>query len=338
MWLNTATYRVMYYGEIRGEMTGATSNDTSVRRYVDYLATERNVSRHTVDAYRRDLAQFVNYQWPDTPAPYGWRDVDQLAARGFVVELSRGGMASTTIARKLSSLRVFYRFLKREAMCTQNPFSGVRSPRRGHDLPKVLSKAEIDRLLAAPAQVAARNRAGAKAVSRPGQRYAELRDSALLEVFYSTGTRLNELAGLREADVDLLSSVVKVRGKGRKERICPLGGPACRALRICMKAGSELWGKSGRLAPVFRNQRGGALTGRSIERMLKKYLAEAGLDATVTPHTLRHSFATHLLDAGADLRSVQELLGHASVSTTQIYTHVSVEHLKRVYDEAHPRS
>ncbi len=319
-------------------MTKSVQDDTAMGRYVDYLQSEKNASDHTVDAYCRDIAQFARYQWPDRAPPFPWRDVDQLAARGFVVELSRAEMAATTTARKLSSLRAFYRFLKREAMCTQNPFAGVRSPRRGHDLPKVLSQDEISRLLAAPGKLAERQRADVGGTLSREKRYAVLRDVALLEVFYSTGARLNELAGLREVDVDLLGSVVKVKGKGKKERLCPLGAPACSALRACMKEGQDVWGGGGRNTPVFRNLRGGALTGRSIERLLKKYLIAAGLDATVTPHTLRHSFATHLLDAGADLRSVQELLGHASVSTTQIYTHVSVEHLKRVYEEAHPRA
>ncbi|MBT7068155.1 MAG: tyrosine recombinase [Verrucomicrobia bacterium] len=316
----------------------AAEDDTALRRYVDYLQSEKNASVHTVDAYCRDIVQFARYQWPDQPSPFAWRDVDQLAARGFVVALSRAAMAPTTTARKLSSLRAFYRFLEREAMCTLNPFAGVRSPRRGHDLPKVLSREEIGRLLDAPAQRAERHkRVSGKPLSAE-QQYALRRDTALLEVFYSTGARLNELAGLRESDVDLLGSVVKVRGKGKKERLCPLGGPACKALRACLKQGHALWGKGERQAPVFHNLRGGGLTGRSIERMLKQQLIEAGVDTTLSPHTLRHSFATHLLDAGADLRSVQELLGHASVSTTQIYTHVSVEHLKRVYEEAHPRA
>ena len=319
-------------------MAKSAQEDTAVCRYVDYLQSEKNASEHTVDAYCRDIAQFARYQWPEKAPPFAWRDVDQLAARGFVVELSRAEMAPTTTARKLSSLRAFYRFLKREAMCTQNPFAGVRSPRRGHDLPKVLSQEEISRLLAAPGKLAERQQAEAKTKPRREQNYGMLRDIALLEVFYSTGARLNELSGLREPDVDLLGSVVKVKGKGKKERLCPLGGPACSALRACMNEGHDLWGSGDRHTPVFRNLRGGTLTGRSIERMLKKYLIAAGLDATVTPHTLRHSFATHLLEAGADLRSVQELLGHASVSTTQIYTHVSVEHLKRVYEEAHPRA
>ncbi len=319
-------------------MTRFAHADTAIRRYVDYLQSEKHASEHTVDAYCRDIAQFARYQWPERTPPFVWRDVDQLAARGFVVELSRAEMAPTTTARKLSSLRAFYRFLEREAMSTQNPFVGVRSPRRGHDLPKVLSQEEISRLLAAPGTLAERRRSAAKTKPRREPSYALLRDVALLEVFYSTGARLNELADLRESDVDLLGSVIKVRGKGKKERLCPLGGPACNALRACIKEGRELWGGGDRHTPVFRNLRGVVLTGRSIERMIKKYLVEAGLDVTVTPHTLRHSFATHLLDAGADLRSVQELLGHASVSTTQIYTHVSVEHLKRVYEEAHPRA
>ncbi len=322
-------------------MARTVKRDTALARYVDYLQSEKDASRHTVDAYCRDIVQFAAYQWPGQCPPFVWRDVDQLAARGFVVELSRAELAPTTIARKLSSLRAFYRFLKREAMCTESPFAGVRAPRRGQDLPKVLSKEEVERLLAAPAKVAGLAGAGAHGKARrgrPEKHYALLRDVAVIEVMYSTGARLNELAQLRESDVDLLGGVVKVRGKGKKERLCPLGGPACRALRACLNSGHELWDEAGRNVPVFRNLRGGPLTGRSVERMLKKYLAVAGLDAAVTPHTLRHSFATHLLDAGADLRSVQELLGHANVSTTQIYTHVSIEHLKRVYEESHPRA
>jgi integrase/recombinase XerC len=179
------------------------------------------------------------------------------------------------------------------------------------------------------------------AKERVGAEYACLRDVALLETLYSTGCRISEVIGLTDRNLDLLSGSIVVRGKGRKERLCPLGNPACKTLREAIRRRDGLWPslrreREGRR--VFLNLRGGALTTRSAERLLKRYLTEAGLNSDITPHALRHSFATHLLDAGADLRSVQELLGHASLSTTQIYTHVSVEHLKKAYDEAHPRA
>ncbi len=311
---------------------GTAWDDPEVARFRRYLQEERQASRHTVDNYCRDLVQFVSAAWPGQAPPYAWKAVDRFEARRFLAGLGREGRRPATVGRKLSSLRSFYRFLEREGRIAVNPFGGLRAPRKGTRLPSVLSVAEIERLLAAPARVG-------QCVKHPTpeQAYLVLRDTAILEVLYSTGARVSEAAGLREEDVDLLGSVVKVRGKGSKERLCPLGGPACRALRAALNAGRALWG-GGRGAAVFRNVGGGPLTTRSIERRLKRYLAEAGLEARVTPHSLRHSFATHLLDAGADLRSVQELLGHASVSTTQIYTHVSVERLKRVYEEAHPRA
>jgi integrase/recombinase XerC len=174
----------------------------------------------------------------------------------------------------------------------------------------------------------------------PLREYAAWRDAAILETLYSTGARVSEVAGIVESDIDFLGGVVRVRGKGKKERMCPLGNPACRALKRMLASGHALWPLPARTrnAPVFKNLDGGKITPRSIERMMKKCLIEANLNANFSPHALRHSFATHMLDAGADLRSVQELLGHASMSTTQIYTHVTVEHLKRVYEEAHPRA
>jgi integrase/recombinase XerC len=193
---------------------------------------------------------------------------------------------------------------------------------------------EASRLIEAPARAA--SAAGRKGPVGAWDSYAWLRDAALLEVLYSTGARVSEICGLRECDVDLISGVVKVRGKGKKERLCPLGGPAFRALRAMLKAEPQSGRKDGR--PVFLSARGTGMTPRSVERMIKKYLPASGLGSGISPHTLRHSFATHMLDNGADLRSVQELLGHASLSTTQIYTHVTVDRLKRVYEEAHPRA
>lgn len=311
--------------------------DTGVGRFRAYLEHERNASAHTVDNYLRDLGQFVVQTWGESArAPYPWGEADRFTARRFLVLSQKAGSRPTTTARKLSSLRSFYRFLVREGVVTQNPFTGLRAPKAGRSLPDVLSVAEVTRLVEAPARLARGAAAGGPAPT-PVQDYAVLRDTALLETLYSTGGRISEIAGLLERDVDLISGVVKVKGKGRKERLCPLGNPANHALRAAITRGSALWG-GGRDRPVFRNKFGARLTPRSVERLMKPYLAAAGLDERFSPHALRHSFATHLLDAGADLRSVQELLGHASLSTTQIYTHVSVERLRNVYQDAHPRA
>ncbi len=249
-------------------------------------------------------------------------------------------MSPATTGRKVSSLRSFYKFMAREEYVGINPFSGLLVPKRIKRLPNVLSVTEVNRLLQAPARAPD---AAPEGDSKPDgwSEYARWRDTAMLEVLYSTGMRISELAGLSDEQVDFLSGVVRVRGKGKKERLCPFGRPAHRALRTAMEKRNLFWlalGKKGVPPAVFLNRRGGRLTTRSMERLMKKYLASAGLNPGISPHALRHSFATHMLDAGADLRSVQELLGHASLSTTQIYTHVSVERLKEVYEQAHPRA
>jgi integrase/recombinase XerC len=321
-----------------GTPTGAADGvDPCVDQFLLYLEHERNASRHTCLNYDMDLRQFAGMTWGgDVRPPYRWGEVDRFAARRFLAGLQKGGRSHATIGRKLSALRSFYRFLEREDRVEQNPFGGIRAPKRPRKLPPVLSVAEIARLLEAPTHGL---RAAGEDARDAFARYAAVRDRAILEVMYSTGARVSEVAGITEGRVDLLSGMVTVRGKGKKERMCPLGRPACLALRALLDANAARWGGGSRsLRPVFRNAAGDAITTRSIERQLKRYLAVAGLQSRVTPHALRHSFATHLLDAGADLRSVQELLGHASLSTTQIYTHVSVERMKKVYDEAHPRA
>jgi integrase/recombinase XerC len=240
----------------------------------------------------------------------------------------------------MSSLRSFFRYLVREDLVRDNPFGGLQQPRARRRLPKVLSPAEVTRLLAAPAARRQRTRP-----AREGLRaarfadYAALRDTAILELLYSTGMRVAELCGLTDARLDLLSGTALVRGKGRKERFCPIGRPAAKAVQAALDSRDRLLAdrRLPRTQAVFINRSGGRLQPRSVERLLKSHLAEAGLNPDMTPHVLRHSFATHLLDAGADLRSVQELLGHAGLSTTQIYTHVSVERLKEEYGKAHPR-
>ena len=316
--------------------------DPSLLQFVRYLEGEKNASSHTLTNYCRDIGQFVDLQWgAGSKAPHPWQTVDRFGARRFLVHFQKNGCKPSTSRRKLSSLRSFYRFLMREELVEVNPFSGVEMPKRAKRLPRLLSSAEIGRLVEAPIRTAKAELAKAHPRDRLWIEYACARDLALLEVLYSSGARVSEVVGLTDRYVDILSGVIRVRGKGKKERLCPLGGPSGRALQAAIELRDQyrvVMGSKGSAPSVFLNQKGGALTARSVERMMKKYLMVAGLDPSYTPHSLRHSFATHLLDAGADLRSVQELLGHASLSTTQIYTHVSVEHLRKVYDEAHPRA
>ncbi len=311
-----------------------------LEHFKKYLENEKNASEHTVSAYLEDIIQFAGFMNSGGAATgCVWQNVDKFDARRFLVEFQKNGSSPATTRRKLASMRAFYRFLLREDYVTVNPFAGLRGPKKKSDLPDILSVEEVERLVGAPLNMMAR-------LERNGQRlasdkeYAFLRDAAVLEALYSTGARVSELAGLRMADVDMLSEVALIRGKGKKERMALLGRPAYKAIRKMLSKAENIWGahSPGGSEPVFRNLKGGRLTARSVERIMKKYLAEAQLDSAVSPHVLRHSFATHLLDRGADLRSVQELLGHASLSTTQIYTHITVERLKKVYDDSHPRA
>ncbi len=319
------------------ETLAISDNDPGLAHFLQYLRGEKDASEHTQASYLMDLRQFIALQWgPQARPPFRWQEVDRFAARRFLVSQQKAGREATTTRRKLSALRSFFRFLVRESYVKANPFTGVTMPRRARTLPEVMSLEEVARLLAAPDQSVPEEGA-----SGPWTEFVRSRDTAILEVLYSTGMRLRELTGLRDEQVDLLSGTVVVRGKGRKERLCPLGNPAVKAMRRYLEHRDVAmlgWGKGGRAPALFLNKFGGPLTPRSVERMMKKYLALANLNSERSPHALRHSFATHLLDAGADLRSVQELLGHASLSTTQIYTHVSIERLKEVYEKTHPRS
>lgn len=317
------------------------ARDPAIASFAEYLRVERNASEHTVAAYLSDIEQFSKQLWgEDAQPPFPWKSPDRFAARRFLASFAKSGRAATTAGRKMSSLRSFFRFMVRENLVKDNPFAGLQQPKPRRRLPKVLSRDEVVRLLEAPAQLYHEAQSRAKSAPHPFAAYAALRDTAILELFYSTGMRVAELCGLTDARLDLLTGTALVRGKGRKERLCPIGRPAAAALQAALDARDgllPLWGLS-RAPALFLNKHGGPLTPRSVERALKKYLAAANLDPGITPHVLRHSFATHLLDAGADLRSVQELLGHASLSTTQIYTHVSVEKLKEEYHRAHPRA
>jgi len=316
-------------------------NDPCIEHFVAYLEGEKNASGHTVQNYVLDIRQYCEITWgAGAEPPYPWGEADRFTARKFLVFFQKLEMAPTTTARKLSALRSFYRFLMREEYVEQNPFSGLNLPKKGSYLPQILSVTEAGKLLDAPVQHDESQPAG-NAKQKLWREYMVARDAAILEMLYSTGMRINELISLPEESIDLLSGVARVRGKGKKERLCPLGSPAVRALMKNLELRENVWLLEGRRdarSPVFLNKNGGPITARSIERMMKKYLLFCGLNPELTPHSLRHSFATHLLDAGADLRSVQELLGHASLSTTQIYTHVSVERLKEVYQLAHPRA
>ena len=319
----------------------AIAADPAVAQFLRHLRAERNASEHTVAAYLSDLQQFVAQLWgPDAAPPHPWKTPDRFAARRFLASFQKAGLAPATASRKMSSLRSFFRFLVREEMVKANPFAGLQQPKPRRRLPKVLGREEVLRLLDAPARLRAEARAREGRRAAPFADYAALRDAAILELFYSTGMRLAELCGLTDARLDLLSGTALVRGKGKKERFCPIGRPASQALEAAREARDAFLARlgAGRAPSLFVNRFGGPLAPRSVERLLKKYLAAAGLDPELSPHALRHSFATHLLDAGADLRSVQELLGHASLSTTQIYTHVSVEKLKEEYSKAHPRA
>ncbi|MCO5044173.1 MAG: tyrosine recombinase XerC [Kiritimatiellae bacterium] len=313
------------------------ANDPALEQFLRYLEAEKSASDHTIANYLMDIRQFILQQWGEAARPpFEWAAVDRFAGRRFLASFQKAGCAPATARRKLSSMRSFFRFLLREEWVKSNPFTGLALPRRVRKLPTVLSVHEVGRLLVAPLSEAPdeKDRTGFSACAR-------LRDAAILELIYSTGMRLSEVAYLKEEQIDLLSGLIRVRGKGKKERLCPLGNPALKALRAYLDA-RELFlamrGKRVRGSALFLNKIAGPLTPRSIERMMKKHLLAAGLNTARSPHALRHSFATHLLDAGADLRSVQELLGHASLSTTQIYTHVSIERLKDVYEKAHPRA
>jgi integrase/recombinase XerC len=316
-------------------------NDPCIEHFIKYLEGEKNASEHTVSNYLIDIRQFCEIVWgEDAQPPYRWKDADRFSARKFLVFFQKLEMAPTTTGRKLSAMRSFYKFLMREEYVELNPFSGLNLPKKGNYLPQILSVTEVGKLLDAPVDYD-KTQHSTNPKQKLWREYMVARDAAILELLYSTGMRINELVKLPEEGIDLLSGVARVRGKGKKERLCPLGSPATRALMKSLELRENVWlleGKRDVRSPVFLNKGGGPITARSIERMMKKYVLFCGLNAELSPHSLRHSFATHLLDAGADLRSVQELLGHASLSTTQIYTHVSVERLKEVYQLAHPRA
>lgn len=303
---------------------------SAIDDYLLQLEKERDVSPHTVTAYRRDLAEFNEFlaRYYGTEK-WSWGGVDKLAIRGFLSHLTRRGLGRRSIARALSAVRSFYKFLHRQDLVESNPARGVTGPKPEKYLPAYLDRSQMSALFEA-----AETRA-------QGGAFTDVRNLAILELFYSTGMRLSELRAVNRPDLDLLSQQVKARGKGRKERIIPIGDHALLALRNYESRRDELvraLGPAADRSAFFLSVRGKRMSVRTIQNAVTGLLDLVGEDAGLTTHSLRHTFATHLLDAGADLRAVQELLGHVSVSTTQIYTHTSIERLKQVHRQAHPRA
>lgn len=295
----------------------------AIERYLRFLHVERNASSYTIKSYREDLLIWAQYATESSSGEPDLSGIDATDLRGYVAALTDAGYAASSISRKLASLRSFFKFAQREGLVAANPAKPLRNPRRERKLPHFLTTREIAKLLSAPN------------LNDPLGK----RDRAIFETIYSAGLRVGELVAINDDDLDIDQGVVRVRGKGKKERLGPLGSYALDAIAAWRKVRSQISSNpSGKASPVFTNRFGRRLTTRSVARMLEKYLLQTGLNTKTSPHTLRHSFATHLLDGGADIRSVQELLGHKSIVTTQIYTHVSTAGLKQAYEKAHPRA
>ena len=293
--------------------------EEAVTAFFRYLADERHASEETLRAYRTDLEQFGEHLRETSGGNPSPNTIDRLAVRGFIAGLHANGLGRTTIARKLSTVRSFLRHFVREGLLSSSPADGIPTPRQPKRLPTYLTVDEVFRLL--------------DTIS--GTTAAELRDRAIFEFLYATGIRVGELVALDMEDVDLHDGVARILGKGNKERMVPFGEQASIRLRNWLQGSAEF--RKDKQA-IFLNLRGTRLSARSVRRLLDKRLQEAAVYAHVSPHALRHSFATHLLGEGADLRAIQELLGHASLSTTQRYTHIDVEAMMRNYDKAHPRA
>jgi integrase/recombinase XerC len=314
--------------------TAIGSVDARVRNFLAHLATDRAVSAHTQRNYRQALTEFSAWHRRERQQPPPWAELTRDDFRAYLRFLGRGQLSRAAIQLRFSALRTFYRFLIRRGTVATSPIKNLSLPKMEKRLPRFLTTAQIKALLAAPLkELEAARRADPDGVDES----AFHRDAAILEATYSCGLRISELCGLLAEDIDWGEQLVRVRGKGRKERLVPIGAPALEAIRAYW---SRLPAPPGARDPVFlaRPHVARPVTPRFVQGRLKRYLAAAGLDPGLTPHKLRHSYATHLLDAGADLRSVQELLGHAHLVTTQAYTHLTTDRLKRAYDKAHPRA
>ncbi len=290
-----------------------------IDRFLEHLVVERGLAQNSLEAYRRDLTRYTAYLTGRRKEATG---LDRTEVPRYLLALREAGLSPRSVARHLSAIRQFHRFLVREGYTTADPTAHLESPRPWQRLPTVLTSEEVERLLA----------------PRPATTPQALRDRAMLEVLYASGLRVSELVGLRLVDLDLAVGIVRVTGKGNKERLVPLGEAAAASLRAYLAQGRPRLEK-GRPSPhLFLGRHGRGLTRQMFWQLLKRYVRAAGITKRVTPHTLRHSFATHLLERGADLRSVQLMLGHADIGTTQIYTHLTRAHLKAIYDKHHPRA
>ncbi|MCR4317144.1 MAG: tyrosine recombinase XerC [Planctomycetes bacterium] len=306
------------------ESGSSTRLQIEVEGYVDgflaQLSAESGFSIETLRAYGSDLRQFIEFLGGEPL--YRIADISHVTVRSFLSMRRDDGNVSRSVARKLACLRSFFKYLLRAEVIEYSPAEALRRPKFDKKLPHFLTTTQVELLLKAP----------------EGDGFAEIRDRAILELLYSSGVRVSELCGLKLKDVDLGAMTIRVFGKGSRERMCPIGRPARDALRVYLGARNSADFESKSNSPVFVNLRGGRLSDRSVRRLLEKYVLASGLPANTTPHTLRHSFATHLLNEGADLRSIQELLGHKSITTTEVYTHVTTTKKREVYEETHPRA
>ncbi|MFQ5952328.1 MAG: site-specific tyrosine recombinase XerD [Candidatus Omnitrophota bacterium] len=290
-----------------------------IDQFIDFMEVERGVSPNTIESYRRDIEKFINYLQgiKKDIAGVGRQDVTN-----FMMHLKKKGLSATTIARNLASLKTFWKFLVMERIAPENVLAVIETPKTWKTIPEVLNRQEVEKFLNAP--------------SRRG--ITGIRDRAILELMYATGLRVSEVKDLKKTNVNLEAGFVKCSGKGGKERIVPLGGVAKSAIEKYLNVSrKKLSGKTGD-DHLFLSKLGRCLSRQSLWKMIQKYAREAGIKKHITPHTLRHSFATHLLEGGAELRGVQEMLGHADISTTQIYTHINKDKLKKVHEKYHPRA
>jgi len=296
------------------------THEEDERAFFDFMATERSASPRTLANYRDALAAYRDWRGAGFQ---NWRDETADDFRDYLFALMKHGLKRSTIRLRFAALRSFYKFLVLRRGLGRSPVAEVQLPKPERPLPVVLTVGQIDELLGMPLRLP---------VDKKSPPWLPLRDAAILELFYSCGLRISELLAVDVKDVDFIGETVKVRGKGAKERIVPVGGPAIHAIQRYRQEAAVTSG------PLFLSKRRTRITQQAVDLLLRKYLKHSGIPFAISPHKLRHSFATHLLDAGADLRSVQALLGHASLSTTQIYTHVTKERLKQAYDDAHPRA
>lgn len=322
-------------------MTDKDYKDENLKYFLQYLRVERNSSEHTLKNYAGDICQFAFMQKKIDllEKPFPWSSISIEDAKLFVANLQQSNLSRSSLIRKISSLRSFFKYQLREQYVSSNPFTLLHSIKKEKKLPQIMSISQVDSLLSAPKKYWTFIDAEPAKIKNSHE-FTARRDTAILELIYSGGLRISEATNLNEEDIDYISGAFTVKGKGKKERVCILGEPAKKALKLYLRHREvvQLGSKSGR-GPLFINLKdSGRLTPRSVQRNFKLYVAYVDLASDLTPHKLRHSFATHLLDAGADLRYVQEMLGHASLSTTQIYTHITPERLLKAYRNAHPHA